>query len=67
MLAELSDGTLYYNSRRHWAEEGANPRRRWTATSTDGGHTETLPSAKCCPTVHRTPTTAAWPASRAWP
>ena len=39
MLAELSDGTLYYNSRRHWAEEGANPRRRWTATSTDGGHT----------------------------
>jgi sialidase-1 len=38
-LAELSDGTLYYNSRRHWAEEGANPRRRWTATSTDGGHT----------------------------
>ena len=36
-LAELSDGTIYYNSRRHWAEEGANPRRRWTATSTDGG------------------------------
>ena len=26
LLAELSDGTLYYNSRRHWAEEGANPR-----------------------------------------
>ncbi len=49
-IAELSDGTIYYNSRRHWAEEGANPRRRWTATSTDGGHTwenltfcETLP------------------------
>ena len=38
-IAELSDGTIYYNSRRHWAEEGANPRRRWTATSTDGGHT----------------------------
>ncbi|MDP6795703.1 MAG: sialidase family protein [Verrucomicrobiota bacterium] len=37
-IAELSDGTIYYNSRRHWAEEGANPRRRWTATSTDGGH-----------------------------
>ena len=35
----MSDGTIYYNSRRHWAEEGANPRRRWTATSTDGGHT----------------------------
>ena len=38
-IAELSDGTIYYNSRRHWAEEGADPRRRWTATSTDGGHT----------------------------
>jgi sialidase-1 len=38
-LAELADGTIYYNSRRHWAEEGANPRRRWTATSTDGGQT----------------------------
>ncbi|MED6313827.1 MAG: sialidase family protein [Verrucomicrobiota bacterium] len=38
-IAELSNGTIYYNSRRHWAEEGANPRRRWTATSTDGGHT----------------------------
>jgi len=38
-LAELSDGTIYYNSRRHWAEEGANPKRRWTATSKDGGKT----------------------------
>ena len=38
-VAELSDGTIYYNSRRHWTEEGANPRRRWTATSADGGHT----------------------------
>jgi sialidase-1 len=38
-LAELSDGTIYYNTRRHWAEEGANPRRRWTATSIDGGMT----------------------------
>lgn len=38
-IAELSDGTIYYNSRRHWAQEGANPRRRWTATSTDGGMT----------------------------
>ena len=28
---------MYYNSRRHWAEEGADPRRRWTATSADGG------------------------------
>ncbi|MAB91515.1 MAG: glycosyl hydrolase [Planctomycetes bacterium] len=38
-VAELSDGTIYYNSRRHWAEPGANPRRRWTARSTDGGQT----------------------------
>lgn len=36
-VAELSNGTIYYNSRRHWAEDGANPRRRWTAISTDGG------------------------------
>ena len=49
-LAELSDGSIYYNSRRHWAPEGENPLRRWTATSDDGGHTwkhltmcETLP------------------------
>lgn len=49
-IAELSDGTLYYNSRRHWAPDGKNPRRRWVATSTDGGQTwkdgaicETLP------------------------
>jgi len=38
-VAELSDGRIYYNSRRHWAEEGANPRRRWTAWSDDGGAT----------------------------
>ncbi len=38
-LAELSDGRIYYNSRRHWAEEGADPRRRWTAISEDGGAT----------------------------
>ncbi len=38
-IAELSDGTVYYNSRRHWAQEGADPRRRWTATSKDGGKT----------------------------
>lgn len=37
-LAELADGTVYYNTRRHWAEEGANPRRRWHAWSDDGGH-----------------------------
>ena len=38
-LAELSDGRIYYNSRRHWAPEGVNPLRRWTAHSTDGGAT----------------------------
>ena len=38
-IAELTDGTIYYNSRRHWAEEGANPRRRWSAWSDDGGAT----------------------------
>jgi len=38
-IAELSDGRIYYNSRRHWAPEGANPRRRWTAWSEDGGAT----------------------------
>jgi sialidase-1 len=38
-VAELSSGLIYYNSRRHWAEEGANPRRRWTAWSDDGGAT----------------------------
>jgi sialidase-1 len=49
-VAELSDGTLYYNTRRHWAPEGENPLRRWTAMSQDGGATweqleicETLP------------------------
>jgi len=38
-VAELSDGRIYYNSRRHWAPEGVNPRRRWTAWSDDGGVT----------------------------
>lgn len=39
MLAELADGRIYYNSRRHWAPKGANPLRRWTAWSEDGGLT----------------------------
>ncbi len=38
-LAELSDGRIYYNSRRHWAPKGENSRRRWTAWSEDGGKT----------------------------
>jgi len=40
-LVELSDGRIYYNSRRHWAQKGADPRRRWTAWSKDGGATWT--------------------------
>ena len=36
-VAELSDGRIYYNSRRHWAPKGVNPLRRWTAWSEDGG------------------------------
>jgi len=36
-LAELSDARIYYNSRRHWAPEGENARRRWTAWSDEGG------------------------------
>ena len=38
-VAELSDGRIYYNSRRHWAPEGVNPLRRWTAWSEDGAAT----------------------------
>ncbi len=37
-LVELSDGTIYYNSRRHFSTDGLNPRMRYIATSTDGGH-----------------------------
>lgn len=38
-LTELASGRIYYNSRRHWAPEGKNPLRRWTAYSDDGGAT----------------------------
>lgn len=38
-IEELSDGTLYYNSRRHQSTDGRSPRWRYTAISTDGGHT----------------------------
>lgn len=54
-VAELSDGRIYYNSRRHWAPEGVNSRRRWTAWSDDGGKTwkdlricEVLPDGDQC-------------------
>lgn len=38
-IEELSDGTLYYNSRRHKSTDGQSPRWRYTALSKDGGHT----------------------------
>lgn len=38
-IEELSDGTLYYNSRRHKSTDGLSPRWRYTALSRDGGHT----------------------------
>ena len=38
-IAELSDGTLYYNSRRHKSTDGRNPRMRYIAQSYDGGKT----------------------------
>lgn len=37
-LVELSDGTVYYNSRRHLSTDGITPRRRYHAFSDDGGH-----------------------------
>ncbi|MFK7766459.1 MAG: exo-alpha-sialidase [Mariniblastus sp.] len=39
-ICELSDGTLYYNSRVHWQERPSNTRRR-SAISNDGGQTWT--------------------------
>lgn len=38
-LIELSDGTIYYNSRRHLSTDGLNPRKRHIAKSHDGGET----------------------------
>ena len=38
-ISELSDGTLYYNSRRHKSTDGLNPRKRYIAYSSDGGQT----------------------------
>lgn len=38
-IAELGDGTLYYNSRRHLSTDGLNPRMRHIAYSSDGGRT----------------------------
>ena len=38
-LTELSDGRIYYNSRRHKSTDGLDPRRRYMAWSYDGGET----------------------------
>ncbi len=38
-LVELSDGRIYYNSRRHLSTDGMDPRMRYTAWSYDGGKT----------------------------
>jgi sialidase-1 len=38
-VAELSDGRIYYNSRRHWAPEGETNLMRHVAYSDDGGQT----------------------------
>ena len=38
-LEELSDGRIYYNSRRHLSTDGLNPRMRHIAWSYDGGQT----------------------------
>ncbi len=38
-LGELSNGRIYYNSRRHLSTDGLNPRMRHIAYSEDGGQT----------------------------
>ena len=38
-IVELSNGHLYYNSRRHKSTDGKNPRMRYIAWSYDGGET----------------------------
>lgn len=38
-IEELSDGRIYYNSRRHLSTDGLNPRMRYIAWSQDGGET----------------------------
>jgi sialidase-1 len=36
-IVELSDGTLHYNTRRHWAPRSEDSRWRWMGESKDGG------------------------------
>jgi len=38
-LVELTDGTLHYNTRRHWAPQTEDALWRWTGESHDGGMT----------------------------
>jgi len=38
-IVELSDGTLHYNTRRHWAPKAKDALWRWSGESTDGGIT----------------------------
>jgi hypothetical protein len=38
-IAELSDGTLHYNTRRHWAPTKEDALWRWSGHSSDGGKT----------------------------
>ena len=38
-VVELSDGRLYYNTRRHWAPTREEALHRWTGWSDDGGAT----------------------------
>lgn len=40
-IVELADGTLHYNTRRHWAPTGTDALWRWSANSSDGGLTWT--------------------------
>ena len=43
-IVELADGTLHYNTRRHWAPERDDALWRWTALSRDGGKTWVEPA-----------------------
>ncbi|HMO13429.1 MAG TPA: sialidase family protein [Pirellulaceae bacterium] len=42
-IVELSDGRLYYNTRRHWAPLAEDALWRWSGYSEDGGMTWTNP------------------------
>ena len=49
-IAELSNGTLHYNTRRHWAPTREDAIWRWTGESKDGGKTwENMQRSKLLP------------------